>query len=117
MGLSETVRNAILAASSVTRSLQVTVMHLRAAGLNERAEQQYGEAIPRLAIVELENEMVLEGGSRQIQSQTVLTFLAPVEVSPADRIILPDGTHPPVIRVENLLDDRGKPYMTQVRFN
>jgi hypothetical protein len=102
----------------MTASLQATVtveVWLSQDGLGAST---YGPPLARRALVEAKARRVLAPDGREVLATTKVTFLTPLTLTLRDRLTLPDGTTPPLVAIEGLVDpgasSPGHPYLLEV---
>jgi hypothetical protein len=121
LDLGKLVREKVGLIDDLTASLQVTVVHEAAARdadgnviRNVHGEVEYDDAVDRKAIVEYQNRVLVSPltGKEQLLIAKV-TLPRDVEITPDDRLTLPNGETAPIIRLEGVVDpETSRPYST-----
>lgn len=109
MGLQDLITSVIGIADSVTKEVQVTVIH-EAAQLNadgSPVDDGFGNlsfdgAAEVQMLLENEQRLIRTHNGQDAMSQAKLTVLQPLQISVHDRISLPDGRTGPILRIKGL---------------
>ena len=114
MSLQSVIRSAVKTADSVTKDLQATVIHRIWMSQDEFGAPVY-KNVARRALVDQRQKSIRSNSGQLVQSRATVTFPVPIEVSPKDLIILPDGTSWPILDVSGLIDpSTGIGYLAEV---
>jgi hypothetical protein len=112
------VRAGVALASALTASLQAAVTVEFWLSQDALGTPTYGAAVPLRALVEAKTRRVLAPDGREVLATTKVTILTPVTLTVRDRLTLPDGTAPPIVAIEGLVDPGatppGQPYLLEV---
>ncbi len=114
MSLADTIRTGVAVASRVTTDLQVTVAHSAPSGRDLYGKPTYGAAVNRDAVVSYEQRAITDKDGQQRISQAQVLFLANVTVAEDDKLVLPNGSTGPILRITQPADPAGGGYLTQV---
>lgn len=108
---------ATLDAETSTGGVQVTVSHRAYVTQDALGDgEPYAAAVPRSGILIDRKQQYHSADGLEIQTQSRITFLGNIAVSPYDQITLPDGTTPPILEVKGPHDRTGGRYITTVVF-
>lgn len=116
MGWNTVLQDALAAAATILGDgLMATVQHEPYASQNAYGEPTYGAAVNRRAVVVDQDAIIRKDDATEIVAHTRVTFLTPVAVDTKDRITLPDGRQPTILRVDfGVRADDGSGFTTEV---
>ena len=109
------VHNMVKVARKELVGLAAMVMHSKAVSTDAYGNIEYGASVEVKAFIVRKQKQVLRApDGREVISPCQVLIPESYEVDVIDRITLPDGTAPAIVEVRPLLDDKGKPYITEV---
>jgi hypothetical protein len=115
MALDSTLIHSIVGmAKSTIAGLMAAVSLKSQTGLNDYGEPSVGAATSYSAVLTKRDRKVLSTSGAEVVSSMTVLIPENVSVSVTDQITLPDGTQPPIISVESILDSDGEPYMVKI---
>jgi hypothetical protein len=79
-------------------------------GLDEYSRPTYGAATAVRCRVVGRTKLVLDTNGQEVVSTTVVYCDGNPGISPEDRVTLPDGSQPVILRVESYPDETGQVY-------
>jgi len=113
--LSKLVTEAVAIVRQATLSLQATVLHSAWLGTyTDSGEPVLATAVPRKAVLEAKQDLVVATDGTQSASRWKLTLVEPLMVTVLDRFQLPDGTSPRILSTASPIDANGLPFITEV---
>jgi hypothetical protein len=118
VALDALVRSGVALANTLTASLQAVVLVQSWLSQDALGTPGYGPVVATRALVEAKTRRLTAVDGREVLATTKLTLLEPRTVTTRDRLTLPDGSTPPILAVEGLVDPGatvpGQPYLVEV---
>lgn len=128
MSLADLVRNGVALANSITKPLQVSVVHRAWLGDDDTSKPTYGSPTSRLAIVADSSKKFKRDDGEEVIATTYIGFLEPIPpvtqtvvgrnnpLDERDQLTLPDGRTGPILKTDGGLVDplTGRTYLHQV---
>src|SRR5262245_18346452 len=100
MGLADVLRAGVATAAAIVDDVMVDVTHEVWAGQTVTGVTAYGAPSTRRALLEHGEGRVVALDGLEYPVATKLTFLDAAPIAPKDRLTLPDGRAPPILRVK-----------------
>ncbi len=118
MAISSTlIHNMVKLASKELAGLAATITHSKAVSIDGYGKAKYGPATEVKAFIVRKQKQVMRApDGRDAVSACQVLIPKSYVVNVTDRIQFPDGTAPAILEVRPLLDDQGRPYITEVLF-
>ena len=101
-------------AKSAIAGLMSAVSLRSQTGLNDYGEPSVGTATSHSAVLIRRDRKVISTAGAEVVSNMTVLIPENVSVKVTDQITLPDGSKPPIIAVESILDANGQPYMVKI---
>jgi len=118
VALDALVRAGVALATALTAPLQASVGHEAWLSQDALGAPVYATRVDVPALVEHKSRLVRAADGREVMAATKVTVLQPITIAPVDRLTLPDGTTPPILTVEGLVDPAaavaGQPYLASI---
>jgi len=84
-----------------------TVTISTSASLNRYGVPTYGAARSARARITVSHEQVIDAQGNAVISHTTIWVASTAAIAPTDKVTLPDGRTPPILRVERQSDEAG----------
>lgn len=104
MGLRDIIASGMKTIDSVTKDLQVKVLHESVSSQTSEGSDLAPTSTYRMALVDKTQRMVKLNDGRQVVASAQVTFPRPTAVSTRDFITLPDGYRGPVLNTGGFID-------------
>jgi hypothetical protein len=117
MGLdSKLIHGLVKQARGILLGMAATVIHKTKVSQDGYGKIKWSDGVPLQAFISKKQRKIVMTDGREVVSGFQVLIPESVLIGVNDRIVMPDGSTPPILQVQAPLDDTGQAYVTEVFF-